>query len=91
MGKVLKLAPTQAAMQKRMHAARKRLNRIEGLAFEVETALARCCEVVPPKSRRELIGILRYFASKEFPLDEQSLRTAKICLRIKLEQYAAAA
>jgi hypothetical protein len=91
MGKLIELAPTQAAMQKRMHAARKRLNRIEGLAFEVEMALAKCCEVVPPKSRRELIDILRYFASKNFPLDERSLRAAKICLQIKLEQYAAAA
>ena len=91
MGKLIELAPTQAAMQKRMHAARKRLNRIEGLAFEVEMALAKCCEVVPPKSRRELIDILRYFASKKFPLNEQALRCALICLQIKLGQYAAAA
>jgi hypothetical protein len=40
--------------------------------------------------RRELVGILKYFASVQFPLDEQSLRTAKICLQIKLEQYEAA-
>lgn len=87
MGKLIKLAPTNAALQKRMHAARLRLNRIEGLAFEVETALAKCCETCPPSRRRELIGILRYFATK-FPLDERSLRAAKICLQIKLEQYA---
>ena len=74
-----------------MHAARLRLNRIEGLAFEVETALAKCCQVCPPSMRRELVGILKYSASAKFPLAEWSLQTAKICLRIKLEQYAAAA
>jgi hypothetical protein len=91
MGKLIKLAPTKAAMDKRMHAARKRLNRIEGLAFEVETALAKCVRVCPRSRRRELVDILKYFASARFSLDEQSLRTAKICLQVKLEQYAAAA
>lgn len=88
MGKLIELAPTQAVMEKRMHAARKRLNRIEGLAFEVETALAKCCQVCPPSRRHELVNILKYFASAKFPLDERSLRAAKICLQIKLEQYA---
>jgi hypothetical protein len=90
MGKLVPLV-SNTTIEKRMHAARKRLNRIEGLAFEVETALAKCCRVVPPKSRRELIGILRYFASKKFPLTEAALKCALICLQIKLEQYAAAA
>jgi hypothetical protein len=58
MGKLLQIAPTNAVMNKRMHAARKRLNCIEGLAFEVETALAKCCQVCPPsdapRARRDL-------------------------------------
>ena len=48
-----------------MHAAPLRLNRIEGLAFEVEMALAKCCRVCPPSRPRELVDILKLFRERK--------------------------
>lgn len=90
MGKLLELSPTKAATDKDLRKAWTRLDRHIGLIFQVQEALKQCRKACPPSRRRELVRILRYFATK-FPLDERALRCALTCLQIKLEQYEAAA
>jgi hypothetical protein len=58
MGKLVPLV-SNTTIDKRMHAARKRLNRIEGLAFSVQQEVEKCCRVCPSKYRRELVDILK--------------------------------
>jgi hypothetical protein len=60
MGKLLLLGPTNPIIDKRLRATTRRLNRIEGLAFEVQLELEKCCRVCPSKHRRELVSILKF-------------------------------